>query len=84
MASSTRPSWWQTSRGRTQALLVGFGLVALGGMLIAGSKFLVLGDQRQLVVTMQQTSTQDDRLELKRSCGSLPGVTTIADRGAAD
>lgn len=77
-------SWWRTSRGRTQALLTAFGLVALGGMLIAGSKFLIVGDQRQLVVTMATSVTQADRDELKQSCGTLPGITVVADKGAAE
>ena len=77
-------SWWRTSRGRTQALLTAFGLVALGGMLIAGSKFLIVGDQRQLVVTMATTVTQADRVALKQDCGTLPGISAVADKGAAD
>lgn len=79
-----RTPWWRTPRGRTQALLTAFGLVALGGMLIAGSKFLIVGDQRQLVVTMQPTVTQADRLQLKADCGGFPGISPIADKGAAD
>jgi hypothetical protein len=77
-------SWWRTSKGRTQALLTAFGLVALVGMFAAGSKYLIVGDQRVLVVTMATDVTQADRDELKRSCGSLPGVGVVADRGAPE
>ena len=77
-------TWLSTSRGRTQALLLAFGLVALFGMLLAGTGVLSRGDTRQLVVTMQPTVTQADREQLKAACGSLPGVTVVADKGAAD
>lgn len=77
-------TWLSTSRGRTQALLLAFGLVALFGMFLAGSKYLVQGDQRQLVVTMSTDVTAADRTALKQDCGALPGVTVVADKGAAD
>ncbi len=77
-------TWWRTSEGRTRALLLGFGLVALGGMLVAGSRYLTAGDQRQLVVTLEQGVTQADRVTLKQACGSLPGISLVPDKGAAD
>ena len=77
--------WWRDPRGRTRALLIAFGVVALFGMLIAGlSNKLFAGDQRQLVVTLQQGVSEGDRETLKAECGSLPGVSLIEDRGAAD
>lgn len=77
--------WWRDPKGRTRALLVAFGVVALFGMLIAGfTNHLFAGDQRQLVVTMQQGVTEADRNTLKLTCGNLPGVSLVADQGAAD
>ena len=72
----------QRSRGNT-VLLAAFGVLALVGMLIAGvSNHLFAGDQRQLVVTMEQGVTQADRDTLKQACGTLPGVQLVPDRGA--
>lgn len=77
--------WWRDPRGRTRALLIGFGAVALAGMLItAVFNYLLAGDNRQLVVTMQQGVTDADRATLKQACGSLPGVTVVPDKGAQD
>lgn len=77
-------TWLRTSKGRTQALLLAFGLVALAGMLLAGTKYFVQGDQRQLVVTMKQGITDADRATLKADCGTLPGIGVVPDKGAAD
>lgn len=77
-------TWWRTSKGRTQALIGAFGLVALGGMLVAGSSYFARGDTRQLVVTLQQGVGQADRVQLKQDCGGLAGVTLVPDQGAAD
>ncbi len=77
-------TWWRDSRAQTRVLLAAFGFVALGGMLIAGSKFLVGGDVRQLVVTMSLDVTDADRAALKADCGTLPGIGVVADKGAAD
>ena len=66
-------------------LLAGFAVLALIGMLIpAVFNHLLAGDTRQLVVTMQQGVTQADRDTLKQACGSLPGVSLVPDRGAAE
>jgi len=75
---------WRDSRTQTRVLLAAFGFVALGGMLIAGSKFLVGGDVRQLVVTMSIDVTAADRAALKADCGTLPGIGVVADKGASD
>ncbi len=77
-------TWWRDPKGRTRALLIAFGLVALGGMVVAGSKQLTQGDTRQLVVTLQQGVTQADRQTLKDACGTLPGISVVPDKGAAE
>ena len=72
-------------RSRSNRLLiVVFGVLAVSGILIAGLARLAEGDRRQLVVTMQQGVTDADRATLKRECGSLPGISVVADRGAAE
>lgn len=80
-----RMTWWRDAKGRTRALLTAFGLVALFGMLVAGvSNKLFAGDQRQLVVTMRPGVTQADRETVKAACGTLPGISVVADRGAPE
>ena len=84
-ATMPRMSWWRTSRGRTQALLLGFAVVALFGMLVtAVFNYLLAGDERVVVVTMQQGVTDQDRTTLKEQCGILPGVAVVPDRGARE
>ena len=58
-----------------------FVVLALSGMLFAGFTILLAGDQRVLVVTMDQDAGQDAREALKQACGDLPGVRVVADRG---
>ena len=71
------------SRGRW--LLVGFGVLALLGILVpAIANYLLAGDSRQLVVTMQQGVSDADRETVKQACGSLPGITVVPDRGAVE
>ena len=54
-------------------------------MLITGVfNYLLAGDPRVLVVTMKQGAGQAAREELKRDCGSLPGISVVADRGNPD
>lgn len=78
-------SWWRDTKGRTRALLVGFGALAVAGILIpAVFNYLLAGDSRQLVVTMQQGVSDADRATLKQACGSLPGVSVVADKGARE
>ncbi len=65
--------------------LVFFAVLAVGGILFpAFTKYLFAGDQRVLVVTMQQGAGQPAREALRASCGSLPGVRPIPDRGNPD
>ncbi len=59
-----------------------FGVLALIGVLLPGIyNYLLAGDSRQLVVTLEQGVTNEDRDLLKRECGSLPGIEVVADRG---
>jgi hypothetical protein len=65
--------------------LVAFAALALLGILYpAVTNYLLGGDRRVLVVTLEQGSDQADRDELKQACGSLPGVTVVADKGNPD
>jgi hypothetical protein len=73
--------WWQDARRRNRAALIGFASLALGGMLFAGFTILLSGDERVLVVTMEQDAGQEQREALKAACGGLPGVGVVADRG---
>jgi hypothetical protein len=77
-------TWWRTSKGQARALIGAFGVVALFGMLLAGVNVYQRGDQRQLVVTLEQGVTDADRATLKQACGSLPGVSVVADQGSAE
>ncbi len=80
-----RDSWWQDSRARTRTLLVAFAVLAVGGILYpAFTNYLFAGDQRVLVVTMEQGAGQPAREALREACGSLPGVRQVADRGNPD
>jgi len=71
------------SRGN-RVLLVCFGLLALAGILIGAFTQYAEGDRRVKVVTLKQGVTQADRVTLKQACGSLSGVSVVADQGAAD
>lgn len=76
--------WWRDPRRRTRAAVVAFLSLALAGMLFAGFTVFAAGDERVLVVTMDQDATQAEREALKQACGSLPGVSVVADRGNPD
>jgi hypothetical protein len=81
----TAVPWWRDARRRTRAVVGVFLALALAGILFpAFTNYLFAGDQRVLVVTMEQDADQGDREALKRACGSLPGVSVIADRGNPD
>ncbi|MCW2776865.1 MAG: hypothetical protein JWN17_590 [Frankiales bacterium] len=62
-------------------------MLGIGGILLAGSLRFARGDQRVVVVTMERTPTTPvdqiaaARKLLKDECGSLPGVTVVADAG---
>jgi hypothetical protein len=80
-----RMTWWRDSKGRTRVLLVGFAALALLGVLLPGIyDYLLAGDRRQLVVTLQQGVSDGDRETLKQACGTLPGITVVADQGARE
>jgi hypothetical protein len=77
--------WWRDARRRTRAVVGVFAALALAGILFpAFTNYLFAGDQRVLVVTMEQDAGQEQREALKRACGSLPGVSVVADRGDPD
>ncbi len=83
MAQST--SWWQDARQRNRALLIGFAVLALLGILYpAFTNYLFAGDRRVVRVTMVQDSGQGARDALKQACGDLPGVSVVPDRGDPD
>jgi hypothetical protein len=65
-------------------LIAVFGVLAVAGIVIAGLARLAEGDQRVLVVTMEQGVTDADRATLKDECGSLPGIGVVADQGAQE
>lgn len=71
---------------RTNTVLISlFAALALAAILITGVfNYLLAGDPRVLVVTMRQGVGEAARAELKRDCGSLPGISVVADRGNPD
>lgn len=89
-AASVRPSrasrrWWQDAASRDRVLLVTFATLALTGILYpAFTNYLFAGDRRVLVVTMAQDAGQEARQTLKDTCGSLPGISLVADQGNPD
>jgi hypothetical protein len=76
--------WWRDRRRRTRAALVAFAALALLGTLLPAVARLFAGDQRVLVVTMDQGAGEARRDALKAACGSLPGVRVVPDRGNLD
>ncbi|MCA1711961.1 MAG: hypothetical protein LC789_10165 [Actinobacteria bacterium] len=68
---------------RTSTLLIAlFGVLMVASIVITGVfNHLLAGDPRVLVVTMTQTAGEADRELLKHDCGTLPGVTVVADAG---
>lgn len=77
--------WWRDARRRNRVAVVVFAALALLGILYpAVTNYLLGGDRRVVVVTLEQGADQADRQEVKRACGSLPGVTVVADRGNPD
>ena len=73
------------SRRTNTVLIAGFGVLMASSIVITGVfNHLLAGDPRVLVVTMQQNVGEDARELLKRDCGSLPGVSVVADAGNPD
>ena len=73
------------SRRTNTILIVCFAALALAGILVTGVfNYLLAGDPRVLVVTMKQGVGEQARDRLKQDCGSLPGITVVADRGNPD
>ncbi|MDT7544904.1 MAG: hypothetical protein QOE99_1014 [Actinomycetota bacterium] len=68
---------------RTNTLLIWlFGVLAVSSIVITGVfNHLLAGDPRVLVVTMATDAGQAGRDQLKHDCGSLPGISVVADQG---
>ena len=80
-----RSSWWRDRSRRNRVALVAFGTLAVLGILYpAVTGYLLAGDRRVLVVTMDQAADQADRERLKSACGDLPAVSVVEDRGDPD
>ena len=80
-----RGPWWRDAARRNRVAIGVFATLALGGILYpAFTEYLFAGDQRVLVVTMDQDAGTEQRAALKQACGSLPGVSVVADRGDPD
>ncbi len=74
--------WWRDAQKRTRVVVITFLVLALAGILFpAFTNYLFAGDQRVMVVTMQQDIGQPAREALKAACGDLPGVSVVPDRG---
>lgn len=73
--------WWQHRQTRTKVAVVTFAVLALLGMVLPAVGGLFSGDQRVLVVTLDQGAGQERRLALKAACGSLPGIGVVPDQG---
>ena len=77
--------WWRDARRRNRVALVAFAVLALGGILFpAFTNYLFAGDRRVLVVTLEQDAGQIKREGLKAACGTLPGISVVADQGNPD
>lgn len=78
-------TWWRDSKGLTRWLVLGFAALAVLGVLLPGVyNYLLAGDKRQVVVTLQQGVSEADRDTLKQACGALPGITVVDDQGARE
>lgn len=77
--------WWRQQSSRNRIAVTGFASLALLGILYpAFTNYLFAGDQRVMVVSMQQGAGQEARERLKEACGGLPNVRVITDRGNPD
>jgi hypothetical protein len=73
------------SRRTNTVLITLFAVLMIGSMVVTGVfNHLLAGDPRVLVVTMKQEAGEAARDQLKRDCGSLPGVRLVADKGNPD
>ncbi len=85
MESSDAVPWWRDSARRNRAVLVAFASLALAGILFpAFTNYLFAGDRRVLVVSLEENAGQERREGLKRACGTLPGISVVADKGNPD
>ncbi|MDT7538423.1 MAG: hypothetical protein QOI82_2008 [Actinomycetota bacterium] len=73
------------SRRTNTVLITLFGVLAATSIVVTGVfDKLLAGDPRVLVVTMKQDAGESSRDVLKRDCGSLPGISVVADKGNPD
>jgi hypothetical protein len=73
------------SRRTNTVLIAGFGVLAATSIVVTGVfDKLLAGDPRVLVVTMTQDAGEPARELLKKDCGSLPGISVVADKGNRD
>lgn len=85
LPTASRPPWWRDRERRNRAAIIAFAALALASMLfVAFANYLFAGDRRVLVVTMAQDAEPGAREQLKQSCGDLPSVTVVPDRGNPD
>ena len=71
---------------RTNTILISmFAALSLTAIVVTGVfNYLLAGDPRVLIVTLAQDADENDRVQLKKDCGSLPGVSVVADQGDRD
>lgn len=73
------------SRRTNTILITLFGVLMAASIVVTGVfNHLLAGDPRVLVVTLKQDAGEPVRDQLKRDCGSLPGVSLVPDRGNPD
>lgn len=85
MTSARDPAGRSASTRRNRLLLTGFAVLAFVGVLLPGIfNYLLAGDRRVLVVTLEQGVTDADRETLRRECGGLPGISIVPDQGARE
>jgi hypothetical protein len=76
-----RKHWWEGRQGHNRVLIAVFAGVAVLAIFYGAILKWTDGDQRQVVVTMQQGITQADRVTVRDTCGALPGIRPVADKG---
>lgn len=79
-----RTPWWQDAGGRNRVALISFAAIVATSMLFVGFTILARGDVRVMRVDMVNDAGQANREGLKQACGSLPGVSVVADKGNPD
>lgn len=82
MGDDGRMRWWEGRRGTNRIFIGAFAALGTIAIVVAGVFTKLLpGDTRQLVVILEQGVTAEDRDGIKQTCGELPGIDVVADRG---